>query len=1644
MTEYSPRWTRCIWLAISIACLLVLLWGSVCTAYTQGDPEFRAFWVDAWHNGALSQSQVDQLLGVVGNGSSKGDIRNANFNAVIVQVRRNCDVCYPSSMGEPYMSGLSPADFNSLQAVIAAAHDTTGGKKRIEVHAWIVTFRTSGGLVYAQHNNPADPANYWVSLDNSGREVSDRGLDPGHPNCEQYTVDVVMDIVNNFDVDGVHFDYIRFTANNQGYNPTSIARYNARYGLTGQPAPDEEQFKQWRRDQVSQVVRKVYAKVQATKPAVKVSGSFVTWNNSPRSSTRDGFMATRPYYDVYSDWDSWLQEGIVDMAVPMTYYDNASLPADYVRWMNFEKDRHGSRHMVIGPGLYMNYLDDAISELQATRDPSPAGNYADGFCGYSYWAPYVAIKSSSPTYGSWSTFSSRLLTDLTPTWADVPTMPWKVSPTKGHISGTVTHSPVGIWADGATVSLTGTEERSMLTDGTGFYAFIDLLPGPYTITVSMPGCVTTQRQVNVGIGSVTGNMYVVDIPIITAPFITNVRATDIGTNSATIGWETDQPASAQVQYGLTTGYGSMSALDPTALAVHSMTLTGLNPNSVYHYRVISANVNGSRTSGDYTFTTGSYMLTLIANPTDGGSCTGGGWCVPGAPMLASASAKSGYTFKSWSTNPDGTSVVSTASQYYFNMPFAPYTLYANFVAGVPDIIIESEVGGQNSDWYFENGMAHSSAKSTAAGITAGIGSRYGSTGADIETRYASYEPAIAVDGFYQVFATWGTSSSGGSNVLHSVGYLDGEYTKSFSQYSGAGLQNKWNSIGTFPFAIGESGECGYLVQWVDTLQASKRIMADAAKWVYVGPFQAVNPTPADGAVDVSAVSPILSWEAGGTTAAYDVYIGTSPTTMVKVSSAQTGTTYTPELSNSTIYYWRVDSIAFNKTTTGATWMFTTSAIPPIILSAPVSTATTTTATITWATDQLTTSQVLYGATYTYGQSTTDDTNLVASHSVTITGLTPNTVYHYKVKSTSAMGLSVYSNDATFATLPTPLSIVVDNPQGTKTGTWTALTDAGGWPVDASQYVYANNTMSTTTATYIWTPNILIAGKYNVYCWYKSGLDRTTSARFTVNYSGGQLLTTVMNQQLTGSTWALLASGKQFNAGTTGYVELTNKTGETDSTKKVVADAIMFEYAESDSTPPTVPTNVVATATSTSQINLTWTASTDAYGIMGYRVYRDSQIVGITTSTSFSDIGLAANTRYTYTVSACDPSNNESAKSTGKSRYTLARTVSAADVTCDRTAATWYNTAPFKFTNDGFGASKLTSYRYVWDTSASHTWTDTETSLTTSSTTQNATSGTAGWYIHLKGYNGDGVSCGTLNMGPYKYDGTSPSVTITAPWYLQVQGSSYADLSAIWNGTDSASGVAEYQYAIGTSAGGTNVKGWTSAGTATTASYRDASALSRNYSYYWSVKCKDQAGNWSSVVTADPTMYARTYTSLASALANLDGTAVWIDSYETVTGVFATWCYIQEPARSFGLKVDTLTTSPAGSTLKLAGILAGTTSERSLSRPYIISTGSSTTPSPIFMRAASLGGQSPNVYTHGQSGAIGLYNIGLLVRVAGKVASHGSGFFVLDDGSGATVKVYSSKTVADGNTVGVTGVCTSETGARVLRTRSTSDVVIYSP
>ncbi|MBN1193619.1 MAG: family 10 glycosylhydrolase [Coriobacteriia bacterium] len=875
-------------------CLIVMAL-VVCCACTARADEYRAWWVDAWGPGFLNQTEVDKLLGVVGSATQKGDIREANCNMVVVQVRRRSDVCYPSGLGEPYFSGLSPADFNALQAMIDAAHDTTGGKQRIEVHCWIVPFRTAGGVVYNLHNDTPTGSltnldNYWPTRNSSGAEVDGGAFDPGHPKCLEYLTDVCLDLAVNFDIDGVHYDYIRFQGNTEGYNPTSVARYNARYGLTGQPASTNEQWKQWRRDQVTALVRRVYAKVQAVKPSVMLSGSFVTWNPSPTASTRAAFQATRPYYDVYSDWDSWMEEGIVDMGIPMTYYDLALLPDDYVRWINFEKDRKFNRHMIIGVGVYHNVdINDAIEELLMTRTPSPAGNYANGWCGYSYRVPW--------TGGTWDAWEPLLVSQVTPTPDSIPVMPWKTNPTKGHISGTVTYTG-GAWADGATASITGTESRSMLCDGTGFFAFIDLTPGPYTLTISKSGYPNVQVPVTVAIGAVTGNMYVTDVTLSESdptPIISNVQATGVTNSAATITWTTDLASSSQVECGLTTSYGTLTPLDSTPVTSHSVALSGLAQNTTYHYRVLSANANGTSTSNDCTFTTFG-PPTITGGPTVTTTQTTAtiSWTTNALSTgLVNYGLDAGYGSQAVDPNSSTTSHSVTITGLTASTPYHYQCVSANAYGSAqttdavfttssttPDVIIDNlDPGWTNTSPGGNTWSVGSVAEVPKIGTNYLYRAGDGSLTESGITRKCRWTPTLPNAGTYDVYAFYQKGTNRNDAAPYKVYYNGGDVTSVQNQNSTQANQGGWFLIGQdLPFLAGTAGYVELTTLSLDT----RYVSADAAKWVFKAAADTTAPvmnSVTDDMYTISTTSLQASWTASdpeSSIARYDYAVGTSP------------------------------------------------------------------------------------------------------------------------------------------------------------------------------------------------------------------------------------------------------------------------------------------------------------------------------------------------------------------------------------------------------------------------------------------------------------------------------------------------------------------------------------------------------------------------------------------------------------------------------------------------------------------------------------------------------------------------------------------------------------------------------------------------
>jgi uncharacterized repeat protein (TIGR03803 family) len=145
------------------------------------------------------------------------------------------------------------------------------------------------------------------------------------------------------------------------------------------------------------------------------------------------------------------------------------------------------------------------------------------------------------------------------------------------------------------------------------------------------------------------------------------------------------------------------------------------------------------------------------------------------------------------------------------------------------------------------------------------------------------------------------------------------------------------------------------------------------------------------------------------------------------------------------------------------------------------------------------------------------------------------------------------------------------------------------------------------------------------------------------YRGGALIGTV-----SGTTYS--DTGLSASTAYSYKVAAFDAVGNSSAQSSAVSATTL---AGSDTTPPTVPTGLTASAISSSQIDLSWTASTDTLGVSGYKIYRGGTQIGTSTTTTYSDSGLAASTTYNYKVAAYDAAGNTSAKSSAASATTLA-------------------------------------------------------------------------------------------------------------------------------------------------------------------------------------------------------------------------------------------------------------------------------------------------------------------------------------------------------------------------------------------------------
>ena len=343
-----------------------------------GQSQYRALWVDAFHDGMKSPAQVEKLV---------ADAHRSNVNALIVQVRKGGDAYFNQS-DEPRATDIQgPPNFDPLAYVITLAH---ASNPRIEVHAWLNTFFVGeSSKVYLQRGDA------WG---NRADDATPSGyLDPGVPEVQIYTHQIFMDVARNYDVDGLHMDFVRYPGQNWGYNTTAVDLYIQESHANTAPAPDDPAWMAWRRARVTAFVRDLHRNLQSEKPFVKLSGALICFGGGP--ATAADWINTSAYTSVFQDWRDWMANGYLDFGVPMNYDSDWSSREQFWfgRWLAFEKDSGFANRVVTGVGAFLNYPEDTLAQIKRALAPSALGNRVLGVAIYSYGS--TSVYGTDDFYG---------------------------------------------------------------------------------------------------------------------------------------------------------------------------------------------------------------------------------------------------------------------------------------------------------------------------------------------------------------------------------------------------------------------------------------------------------------------------------------------------------------------------------------------------------------------------------------------------------------------------------------------------------------------------------------------------------------------------------------------------------------------------------------------------------------------------------------------------------------------------------------------------------------------------------------------------------------------------------------------------------------------------------------------------------------------------------------------------------------------------------------------------------------------------------------------------------------------------------------------------------------------------------------------
>ncbi|MDB4914323.1 MAG: hypothetical protein JWM95_1967 [Gemmatimonadetes bacterium] len=331
------------------------------------------------------------------------------FNAVFFHIRPAADAVYSSTL-EPWaamLTGTQGKDpgYDPLAYATSAAH-----ARGLEIHAWINPFRAG--------NSRDTAALAPTHLFNTQRGLlrvygTQLWLDPGEPAIHDHVMRVVSDIVQRYDIDGVHADdYFYPYQENDAAGKLIDFPDSASYARSGSALARGD----WRRSNVDRFIERMYREVHAIKPTIKVGISpFGIW----RPGSPNGVAGLDAYATIYADSRKWLQQGWVDYLAPQLYWaigaPQQSYPALLDWWFG-----ENTRGRYVWPGLAAYRVGDgSASAFSATEIPDQiklTRTRAAGSGHLLYNTTSTLKKSSGAVVSS--------LSSLYATRALVPAMTW--------------------------------------------------------------------------------------------------------------------------------------------------------------------------------------------------------------------------------------------------------------------------------------------------------------------------------------------------------------------------------------------------------------------------------------------------------------------------------------------------------------------------------------------------------------------------------------------------------------------------------------------------------------------------------------------------------------------------------------------------------------------------------------------------------------------------------------------------------------------------------------------------------------------------------------------------------------------------------------------------------------------------------------------------------------------------------------------------------------------------------------------------------------------------------------------------------------------------------------------------------------------